>query len=91
MGENASTVSLEVIQSDDPYVFNLTHEGEYVGTVACDSENLTSKAPWGWRLIRSDGAHDTPLTGTSASIEGAVADAGLAFWRTLRKPSGGRS
>ena len=84
MIENAPTNSLDVVPSDSPHVFNLVYADQFIGIIACDPENLTSKAPWGWRLTLADGAHHTPMTGTSADIKEAIADAERAYWTIMR-------
>ena len=85
MSETALTPGLEVVPSEDPNVFNLAHEGTYIGVLACDGSNLTSKAPWGWRLSVGHGVGTLPPTGTSASIEEAIAQAERALRRTTTR------
>jgi len=69
---------LEIIPSMDAGLFHIVDTGRFVGSIARDDCNLTSKRPWAWRLVASDGT-TVSMTGRCVDLDAALADAEHAY------------
>jgi len=69
---------LEVVASTDAGVFHIVDAGRFIGSIARDNCNLTSKSPWAWRLVASDGT-TVNMTGRCVDLDAALADAERAY------------
>ncbi|MBB3655661.1 hypothetical protein FHX15_000860 [Rhizobium sp. BK650] len=71
-----------LVPSGEPNVFHLTVDSNYIGTIASDSDSLSTSKPWGWRLQIGDGTlGDVPLAGRSHNIDEALTEAKHAYER----------
>lgn len=83
MTGNHENTELTVVPSGEMGVFHLTHDGQYVGTIAQDMDSLTTQKSWGWRLLAVNGIqHEKDLAGSADDLDDALAAAERAFVRS---------
>jgi hypothetical protein len=79
--------TLQVVPSGEMGIFHLTHNGQYVGTIAHDVDNMTTTKSWGWRLLAANGAQsEKDLAGSSADLDEALAAAQRAYRQSRQAP-----